>query len=782
MARRKRREGHSLHKVLGVGALFSTAYGNVGSSIYYALGVVAVAALGLTPAVFVITGCLFIATAWSYSEATAAMPEAGGASSFTRRAFNEFASFGIGWAQMLTYTATISISALFVPQYLSIFWPVLKEPPYNVIGGAITIVVLVVLNVVGIKEAASLNVVLALLDLGTQVLIMIIALVLLLEPTILIEQIQWGIAPTWSQFLYGLAMGTVAYTGIETISNMAEEARDPGKDVPRSMNFVIIAVLVVYIGMPLAALSVMNVGTNTVPVDPATGLTVPVEVVPGEPEGTYVLKSDPSVSAYVPLETLADGTVVIPAQEPSGEVTTVGGQQVTELYGTQLGSNYLADPVLGMVRFLPDNVAWLRWILGPWVGILAATILFIATNAGIIGVSRLAFSLGQHRQLPRVLGRVHPTRLTPYVAIILFGIVAIILILPGEIPMLADLYAFGSMIAFTAAHLSVIVLRRKEPDLPRPFRPPFNVTIGKTSVPLTAVFGGLATFSVWCVILYFKPLSGLIGIAWVGHRHRGLRHLPQGAGLLADQDGQVPRPAGDDHRRRRLRPIAGAGARHGGERGDDGARLPAGHRAQVVHRRAVRDRGAAEPADRREPAGGARAGQARARARRPCRGHVQREDHAGRGHGPVGRQGDRRDSHRTPLRGHHPRLAGQAADRRQGLRSDDRPRAQQPALRGHHQRDPQDPGRAGRGRDGRGSGADDRAAGGAGAAGAQQGGAAPGRSRELRPDRRQAARAGAAPRPVPPAAAARRRSAARATGAAARPATDAGTPAADKNH
>ena len=101
MARRKRREGHSLHKVLGVGALFSTAYGNVGSSIYYALGVVAVAALGLTPAVFVITGVLFIATAWSYSEATAAMPEAGGASSFTRRAFNEFASFGIGWAQML---------------------------------------------------------------------------------------------------------------------------------------------------------------------------------------------------------------------------------------------------------------------------------------------------------------------------------------------------------------------------------------------------------------------------------------------------------------------------------------------------------------------------------------------------------------------------------------------------------------------------------------------------------------------------------------------------------
>ena len=132
---------------------------------------------------------------------------------------------------------------------------------------------------------------------------------------------------------------------------------------------------------------------------------------------------------------------------------------MTKLYGTQLGSNYIADPVLGMVSFLPDNVAWLRSILGPWVGILAATILFIATNAGIIGVSRLAFSLGQHRQLPRVLGRVHPTRLTPYVAISASASSPSSSSCPGGIPLLADLYAFGSMIAFTAAHLSVIVLR-----------------------------------------------------------------------------------------------------------------------------------------------------------------------------------------------------------------------------------------------------------------------------------------------------------------------------------
>ncbi|HET6475337.1 MAG TPA: amino acid permease [Thermoleophilia bacterium] len=516
MARRKRREGQALHKVLGVSALFSTAYGNVGSSIYYALGVVAAAALGLTPLVFVLTGLLFVATAWSYSEATAAMPEAGGASSFARRASNEFVSFGIGWSQMLVYTATIAISALFVPQYLSIFWPILKNPPYNIIGGAITIAVLVAINIVGIKEAARLNVVLAMLDLGTQVLIMIIALVLLLEPKILLDQIQWGIAPTWERFLYGLAIGTIAYTGIETVSNMAEEAESPGKDVPRSINFVIVAVLVVYIGMPLAALSSMNVGYNELVVNPATGQTVPVEVVPGTPEGTWVLGSDPTATVYVPVEQKPDGTWVIPQQDPTGPVQAIAGELVTQLHGTQLGSNYEQDPVLGMVRFLPDNVAWLRWILGPWVGVLAATILFIATNAGIIGVSRLAYSLGQHRQLPRALGRVHPTRLTPFIAISVFGALAVILILPGQVTLLADVYAFGSMISFTAAHISVIVLRFREPELERPFRAPLNVRVRGVPVPLTAVIGAICTFSVWCIIVYYQPVGRLIGFAWMG--------------------------------------------------------------------------------------------------------------------------------------------------------------------------------------------------------------------------------------------------------------------------
>jgi basic amino acid/polyamine antiporter, APA family len=515
MARRKHREGEGLQKVLGVPALFSTAYGNVGSSIYYALGIVALSAMGATPIVFVITGLLFMTTAWTYAEATAAMPEAGGAASFARRAFNEFVSFGIGWGQMLVYTATIAISALFVPHYLSVFWPVLLNWPYNAIGGIITAVFLVAINVIGIKEAARLNIILALLDLATQVLIMVIALALLLAPRILIEQIHWGIAPTWRQFLYGIAIGTVAYTGIETVSNMAEEATNPGRDVPRAINLVIIVVLAVYIGMPLAGLSAMRVNYNEVPMDPATHLTVPQPVAPSEPDGTWALKSDPEATVYVPVEEV-DGTMVIPAQKPEGEVTIVDGVPTARLYGTQLGSNYQEDPVLGMVRFMPDSLAWLRAILVPWVGILAATILVIATNAGLIGVSRLTYSLGQHRQLPPILGRVHPKRLTPYVSIIVFGLIACVLMAPGSTGLLADLYVFGSMISFTAAHISVIMLRIREPDMERPWRTPLNFRLKGKLLPVTAILGAVGTFSVWLVIVAFQDTSRLIAFAWIG--------------------------------------------------------------------------------------------------------------------------------------------------------------------------------------------------------------------------------------------------------------------------
>src|SRR5205807_2062847 len=192
---------HGLRRVLGTSALFSTAYGNVGSSIYYALGLVASFALGLTPVVFVITGIFFFCTAATYAEATAMFPEAGGSSSFARRAFNEFWSFFAAWGQMLNYIITVAISAFFVPHYLGVFWEPLGRSPADIVGGIAVVVLLAIVNVLGIQESARLNVFLAIADFCTQLVLVVVGIVLVLSPDTLVHNVHFGTAPTLSDFL-----------------------------------------------------------------------------------------------------------------------------------------------------------------------------------------------------------------------------------------------------------------------------------------------------------------------------------------------------------------------------------------------------------------------------------------------------------------------------------------------------------------------------------------------------------------------------------------------------
>jgi APA family basic amino acid/polyamine antiporter len=448
MARRVPRD-ESLSRVHGVGALFSAAYGNVGSSIYYALGVTAAFALGLTPVAFVISGLIFAATAATYAEATVMYPEAGGSSSFARHAFNEFVSFVAAWGQMLNYTITVAISAFFVPHYLAVFWPALGHSPGDVIAGAALVVGLAALNIRGTEESSKLNLILAIADLATQVVLVGIGIVLVLSPHVLIDNIHLGVAPTWSKFALGIAVGMIAYTGIETISNMSEEAKDASKTVPRAAGLVVAAVLGLYLLIPIVALSAMPV-----------------------------------------------------VQNAAGH------------YHTALGSKYADDPILGIVENLGLSNGPTE-ILRYYVGVLAAVILLIATNAGLIGVSRLTYSMGQHRQLPEGLRQVHPKYRTPYIAIIIFAGVAIITMLPGKTNFLATLYSFGAMLSFTIAHIAVIKLRKSQADVERPWKPPLNVRAFGFDIPLTAVFGGLGTFAAWVVVMALNPSTLFVGTGWM---------------------------------------------------------------------------------------------------------------------------------------------------------------------------------------------------------------------------------------------------------------------------
>jgi APA family basic amino acid/polyamine antiporter len=439
----------SLSRVHGVGALFSAAYGNVGSSIYYALGVTAAFALGLTPVAFAITGVIFMFTASTYAEATVMYPEAGGSSSFARHAFNELVSFVAAWGQMLNYVITVAISAYFVPHYLAVFWEPLHHGPGDIIAGAALIAGLALINIRGTEESAKLNLVLAIADLATQVVLVCIGVVLVLSPQVLVDNVHLGVAPTWSDFALGIAVGMIAYTGIETISNMAEEAKDAARTIPRSVGFTVAAVLGLYLLIPVVALSAMPVTADA-----------------------------------------------------AGH------------YSTALGKEFANDPILGIVENLGLG-AGLTEALRFYVGILAAVILLIATNAGLIGVSRLTYSMGQHRQLPEGLRQVHPRYRTPYVAILVFAAVAMITLLPGKTDFLATMYSFGAMLSFTIAHVSVIWLRRQQGDRERPWKPPLNFRAFGFELPLTAVLGGLGTFSAWIVVMALNPSTLVVGTGWM---------------------------------------------------------------------------------------------------------------------------------------------------------------------------------------------------------------------------------------------------------------------------
>jgi basic amino acid/polyamine antiporter, APA family len=452
MPRRRREQG--LERVLGSPALFATAYGNVGSSIYYALGVTAVFALGLTPLVFVIAGVFFIATALTYTEGTVRYPEAGGSSSFARHAFNELVSFGAAWAQMLNYVITIAISAFFVPHYLSVFWEPLRENPWDVVGGAIVIAVLVGLNIVGLRESAGLNVVLAVLDFATQALLVVLGFVLIFSPSVLVDNVDFGTAPTWSQFVLAIPVGMIAYTGLETISNLAEETRDPPRDVPRAYRLVAGAVFAIYLTLPAIALSAL-----------------PVERVGGE------------------FQTLL------------GEPPEEGGFQ--------------NDPILGVVDNLGISGAFLDG-LEIYVGVLAATILVIATNAGIIGASRITYAMASYRQLPEIFRRLHPRFKTPWLALVFFaGVVSIATLLPGQTTFLGTMYSFGAMLSFTIAHAAVIGLRYRFPDEELVYRARPNLRLRGVDWPVFAIFGGLATASAWLVVVVQEEATRWAGLGWL---------------------------------------------------------------------------------------------------------------------------------------------------------------------------------------------------------------------------------------------------------------------------
>ncbi len=436
-----------LQRVLDAPALFSIAYGEIASSIYFALGIIALHALGFTPLVLLATGLLFLIVSLSYAEGTAAIRETGGAATFVRIAFNDFWGFVTGWVLFLDYLIVIALSALFLPHYVAGAFFTKVHRPWDVVAGCGVIAGVAAIRLVHRTRLHRWALIVALVDLATQLLIVALGMALLFSPHALTAGTSLGTSPTWHSIAFAIPLAMLAYTGLETVANLAEETRRPGRDLPRSLFGAIGLVVVLYVVIAVVGLS-----------------------------------------AFPPK------------------------------HGTLLGGNWIRAPLVGIVTQIREQVpAVIGAPLQVFVGLSGALILLTAATTSISGFGRLAYSLGEHGQLPRRFGMLRPRTLVAPESIVAAALISIGLLvgtaaLAHPVLFLASLFSFGVLLAFTAAQLAVIKLRFSEPNRRRPYRVPF--TVGR--VPVPSVVGALLTFAVWLIAIGTHQGARLAGPAWLG--------------------------------------------------------------------------------------------------------------------------------------------------------------------------------------------------------------------------------------------------------------------------
>ena len=449
-----------LARVLGAGALASVAYGEIGSSVYFALGVVSLYALGVTPWVLLGVGALFLLVSASYAEGTAALPETGGAATFVRRAFNDPAGFITGWALFLDYLIVIALAGLFVPHYLgtALGWDSITDSPWDVVFGVTAILGVAAIRLVRRARLYTAAIFIAVLAVVSHVLLIGLGFALLLSRDGFGAGIDLGTAPTWTSLVFSLSLAMLAFTGLETVANMAAEVREPGKALPRSLFAGIGAVV-------LVSFAIAAVGLSAYPPHP-------------DPAG------------------------------PNG-------------WATDLGTTWIRAPLVGISEAFGGSMSDTAVdAIKIFIGITGAIILISAIATSLSGAGRLAYSLGQRAMLPRAFGRLNQRTFIAPASIVSGAVIAAALVVIAdfvgkEVTFLASLYSFGALIAFTAAQLAVIRLRFTEPDLARPYRVPGNVRLRGVPVPLAALVGAPLTFLLWIAALYTHGAARIAGPIWL---------------------------------------------------------------------------------------------------------------------------------------------------------------------------------------------------------------------------------------------------------------------------
>ena len=452
---------HELKREVGTWGSFSMGYADVGADIYVILGVILLFAGVASPFAFGIAAVVYVCTGLCYAELATKYPVAGGGHFYSLKAFGKIHGFIAGWGLMLGYTVDIALFSLATVGYFGVIaksflrgFPV-TQPPYYALIAVGFILILLMLNLIGIKYSSKLNELIVAVDLVTVSLFLVFGLPSIVASGALLNWLRglpsvfstgaFGGGANYSTFVYALSLATASYIGIESISQAAEETKRPSEVIPRATKAAIVAVVVVAISLSLLSVTI------------------------------------------VPFSEIANNST-------SPAVT------------------------------LASNIPLIGAVFAIWVGVMGTLVCFISTNTGVIGVSRVTFSMSRLGLMPKAFSRVSSRFRTPYVTLMIFASIACLLLAAGVslpsynlLPLVASVYNFGALIAYMYVNAAAIVLRFKDPGR-EGWKMPLNVSIrraGKAySVSIIPFIGIVSSALIWSILVGLNPEGRNVGIAW----------------------------------------------------------------------------------------------------------------------------------------------------------------------------------------------------------------------------------------------------------------------------
>ncbi len=459
---------HKLRRAVGTWGSYTWGYADVGADVYVALGLVVAAAAGLSNVAFLFAGLVYVCVGLAYTELASMYPLAGGGQLFVLRGLGDFWGFVAGWAVLLDFTIDIALFAYFSAGYFDHFFPQLSQPPWIIWEAIGLVLLLLTLNVIGVRESSRLNEVVAAIDICVETSLIFVGFMFAFDPSFYGHQVTDAVTHfNASKLLFGTSLAIISFVGLESIAQASQETQRPTTVVPRTSVALILTILAY-------ALALSNLALGIVP-----------------------------WQSYDPSSTAAKFCHGLAKVACSNEHLAHQNAPVTWLA--------IHLPVIGHV-------------IAPLIAIIGGVLLLISSNAGVYGSSRIMYSMSVNSLTPQIFTRVHPRFKTPIIALVVFALIALgELIFAGLTPdaanTLGDMYAFGAATSYTLVFVSLLTLRFTDRDTPRTFRVPWNVPYRRgddvVDIPLVGVLGLIGIVAVLVMVILTHPIGRIAGPVWI---------------------------------------------------------------------------------------------------------------------------------------------------------------------------------------------------------------------------------------------------------------------------